>query len=123
MDNVQALTGANLTTFLLVLVALAGLFILFSNVVEAARKLRKPQEKKETSLTEHQEACEKRFAADYKRFAALENRMQYQEDTSKVLCAGIHALLEHELHNGNADEMRRASADLFDHLNGRRNTR
>ena len=45
MDNVQALTGTNLTTFLLVLVALAGLFILFSNVVEAARKLRKPQER------------------------------------------------------------------------------
>ena len=118
LDNVQIVTAdGNLTTFLLVLVALAGLFILFVNVIEAGRKLRKPKETERTTLTEHQEACEKRFEADYKRFTDLEKRMAYQEETSQVLCAGMHALLEHELHNGNANEMQRASNDLFNHLN------
>ena len=118
MDNVQVIASPdNLTTFLLVLVALAGLFILFVNVVEAGRKLRKPKETEKTSLSEHQESCERRFEADYKRFSELERRMLYQEETSQVLCAGMHALLEHELHNGNANEMQRASNDLFNHLN------
>lgn len=120
MDNVQTLTTeGNLATFLLVLVALAGLFILFANVIEAGRKLRRPHKQREVSLTEQQEACQKKFEADYLRFQALEKRMATQEEGSRVQCAALHALLEHELHNGNTDEMKGASDALFAHLNRR----
>ena len=119
MDNVQALTGANLTTFLLVLVALAGLFILFSNVIEAARKLRRPQEMQATDLVHHQETCERRFATDRRTIESHGERIEDLESGQRVICAALHELLEHELHNGNGDAMRKASSDLFAYLNRR----
>jgi hypothetical protein len=117
LDEVQALTSNNLLTFLLVLVALATLFILFFNVVEAVHKLKKPQENKENNLMIRQGECEKRFARDYRVLDEHTRRIEDVEETNHVLCAGIHALLEHELHNGNSDEMRAASEALFKHLN------
>lgn len=119
LDNVQALTGANLATFLLVLVALAGLFIMFSNVVEAARKLRKPQERQEHNLATHQEACDKKFANDKRMIEDHATRIDNLEAGQRVICAALHELLEHELHNGNADAMRKVSGDLFTYLNRR----
>lgn len=117
MDEINQLTGNNLLTFLLVLVTLATLFILFVNVVDSARKLKKPQENKENSLVSHQEECERRFSRDFRMLDEHSKRIENVEETTRVLCAGIHALLEHELHNGNSDEMRRASEALFKHLN------
>lgn len=119
MDNVQALTGANLTTFLLVLVALAGLFVLFANVVEAARKLRKPQERQVHDLVSRQETCDRKFANDKKLLDDHGTRIDHLEDGQRVICAALHELLEHELHNGNADAMRKVSGDLFTYLNRR----
>lgn len=119
MDNVEVLTGANLSTTLMVVVALLGLYLLVCNAVDATRKLRKPKEQRGETLAEHQAECSRRFDRDFSRLGALETRMAQQEETSKVLCAGLRALLEHELHNGNADEMRKASDDLFHHLNRR----
>lgn len=117
MDEIKVLTSDNLLVFLLVLVALATLFILFSNVVEAARKLKKPQENKENSLASHQEACEKRFDRDYRILDEHTRQIEDVKETNRVLCAGVHALLEHALHNGNSDEMQKASTALFKHLN------
>ena len=119
MDNVQALTWDNLTTFLLVLVAMAGLFILFANVVEAARKLRKPHDKQETDLMSHQDACDRKFASDKRALEDHASRIGHLEDGQKVICAALHELLEHELHNGNTEAMRKVSGDLFDYLNRR----
>ena len=119
LDNVQALTGANLTTFLLVLVSLAGLFILFVNVVDAARKLRKPQERQEHDLVSHQEACDKKFDRDKRLIEDHSTRIDSLEAGQRVICAALHELLEHELHNGNADAMRKVSVDLFTYLNRR----
>lgn len=119
LDNVQALTGANLTTFLLVLVSLAGLFVLFVSVVDSARKLRKPQERQEHDLASHQETCEKRFANDKRVIEDHATRIDSLEAGQRVICAALHELLEHELHNGNADAMRKVSGDLFTYLNRR----
>lgn len=119
MDNVQALTGANLTAALLVVVALAGIFVLFANVVEAARKLRKPQKTQEHDLVSHQEACEKKFANDKRLLDDHSGRIDDLEAGQRVICAALHELLEHELHNGNAESMRKVSGDLFTYLNRR----
>ena len=118
MENVTFLaTGENFTTFLLVLVALAGLFILFANVVEAARKLFKPKSKEKEDLDQRQTACDRKFANDQQMLIDHDKRIDSLEEGSRVQCAALHALLEHELHNGNSAEMKKASDDLFDHLN------
>lgn len=118
MENVNVLaTGDNLTTFLLVLVALAGLFILFSNVVEAARKLFKSKNQEREDLDSRQTACDRKFANDKRLLEDHDKRIDTLEEGSRVQCAALHALLEHELHNGNSAEMKKASDDLFNHLN------
>lgn len=117
MGEVKMLTGDHLMIFLLVVVAITTLFILFVNAAEAMRKLKRPQEKKEDILESRQSECAKMFDRDFKRLNEHTERIEAVEETTRILCAGIHALLEHELHNGNADEMRQASAALFDHLN------
>jgi hypothetical protein len=119
LAELQALTGDNLSAFILVLVALMGLFILAGNAVDAARKMRRPQERKEEDLQTHQEACGKKFASDQLALADHNQRIEALEEGQRVMCAALHELLEHELHNGNADKMRRASSDLFDWLNRR----
>ena len=120
MDKVQTvIADDNLATFLLVLVALAGLFVLFVNVVEAGRKLRKPQERQEQDLVSHQEACERKFANDKRVIEDHSTRIDNLEAGQRVICAALHELLEHELHNGNADAMRKVSGDLFTYLNRR----
>lgn len=120
MNEVQALSGGNISTFMVVLVALMGLFVLAGNVVDAARKMRKPRERKEEDLQTHQEACGKKFAADKRVLDDHDQRIEMLEEGQCVMCAALHELLEHELHNGNADKMQRASSDLFDYLNKKR---
>lgn len=119
MNEVQALSGANISTFMVVLVALMGLFVLAGNVVDAARKMRKPRERKEEDLQTHQEACGKKFAADQRMLERHERDIGDLQDAQRVICAALHELLEHELHNGNSDKMRKASSDLFDYLNNK----
>ena len=122
MKEVEALIASgNLATFLLVLVALAGLFVLFVSVVDAARKLKKPQERKEEDLQSHQEDCRKMFASDKRALDDHDRRIETLEEGQCVMCEALHELLEHELHNGNADQMRAASGNLFRYLNKRRN--
>ena len=113
----QDLTWDNLLVALLVLVALATVYVLIGNVVETTRKLKKPKANQEADLTEHRRACEKKFRQDQ-----LENhgkRIDRLEEGQKVICAALHELLEHELHNGNAAAMKAASDNLFDYLNGK----
>lgn len=120
MENVQVLTdGSNISTALAVFVALLGLIILIGNAVDALRKIRKPREKKEESLQTHQEACGKKFAADQRMLERHERDIGNLQDGQRVICAALHELLEHELHNGNSDKMRKASSDLFDYLNNK----
>jgi hypothetical protein len=122
MENVETLAAeGNLITFLMVLVALAGLFILLSNVVEAWRKLKKPQDVRVDELQRHQDICGRRFASDKKELDDHADRIRMLEEGQCVMCEALHELLEHELHNGNADQMHAVSGKLFKYLNTRRN--
>ena len=52
------------------------------------------------------------LATDKARLDAHEKAIAELREGQKVVCGGLHALLEHELHNGNADQMQTASSDL-----------
>ena len=119
MSELEVLSKPNyLFDFFAVLIALAGLVILASKLVEAIRVFKKPHEKKETSLENHQEACERRFSNDKQELDNHQQRIEALEAGQKVQCAALHALLEHAIHNGNTDEMKKASTNLFNYLNG-----
>lgn len=111
------LSSDNVISFFMVLLSCASLLILFANAIESIRKIRKPKDDRENALLQQQLDCKNKFSKDYDRLNEHEKRITYVEETNKVLCEGIHALLEHELYDGNTDEMRAASAALFSHLN------
>ncbi len=111
------LSAPNMASFLTVLVGLAGLYILVCQVVESTRKLTKNRKQQENSFDSRVSECDRRFKADLSAIRDLEKRTTALEEGQRVQCAGVHALLEHELHNGNAEEMKDASKELFDYLN------
>lgn len=119
MSDLETLVTPNyLTHFLAVLIAFAGLFILMSKVVEAIRVFKKPKEKHDSTLTNHQENCDRKFANDKRMLDDHDKRIINLEEGQRVQCAALHALLEHAIHNGNTAEMKTASDDLFNYLNG-----
>ena len=119
MENVEVLTHENLITFLLVLVALMWVAERIMSFVERVKKWRRPQEVREENLNSQQETCRKKFDRDRAELDKHAERLDDLESGQAVMCNGIHALLEHALHNGNSDEMRAASAALFSYLNSR----
>lgn len=119
MENIEVLTHQNILTFLIVLMAIIWCAKQVMGFAESVKKWHRPQEVREESLTSHQEACAKKFAADKAALDAHGARLDNLESGQRVVCNGIHALLEHELHNGNSNEMQSASKALFDYLNSR----
>lgn len=119
MENVELLTHENLITFILVLVALLWVAERIMSFVERLKKWRRPQEMRDENLSSQQEACRKKFDRDRVELDKHAERLDDLESGQAVMCNGIHALLEHALHNGNSDEMRAASAALFSYLNSR----
>lgn len=117
MEQLQILTGEHLLVTLFILLLTLAIFVLVANAIIAFRKLRKPKTQQEFDLSEHQRDCETRFDNDYKAIQALSARVAQLEKGQRVTCAAQRALLEHALHNGNADEMKRASDNLFQYLN------
>jgi len=91
--------------------------VLFGQVVTTIRNLRKPKEKQEENLTVHQSECNTRFETGERMIAQHERDIRDLKDGQRVQCVALHALLEHALHNGNKEDMERASRGLFDHMN------
>lgn len=117
MENLEALTHESILTFLIVLIALIWVAERLMSFAERVKKWHRPQEVREETLASRQEACKKKFDNDQKRLDEHDERLDDLEKGQRVLCNGIHALLEHALHNGNSTEMEKASKALFDHLN------
>ena len=54
----------------------------------------------------------KKLGTDKLRLDEHEKRLADLRNGLMASCAGVQALLEHELHNGNADEMQLASKEI-----------
>ena len=89
--------------------ALVGVVATVGGIVNLIRGWVKPVKDRETSV-DHM------LATDKARLDAHEKEIAELRDGQKVLCGGLQALLEHELHNGNANEMQEASKALNDWL-------
>ena len=58
----------------------------------------------------------KMLASDKARLDRHEADIAALKEGQRVLCGGVQALLEHEIHNGNADEMKAAARELKKYL-------
>lgn len=61
----------------------------------------------------------KKLDTDKRRLDEHEKAIADLQEGQKYLCLGVQALLEHELHNGNSDEMQEASHNIRQWLAGR----
>ena len=100
------------------LVGAAVLVILLSNAVEACKKLfgKKP----DASFRKHCEDSEARFARGEKHMAENHDHINDLKEGQRVLCVAVMALLNHDLHNGNSDEMSAALNGLNNYLINRK---
>ena len=88
-----------------VILAFAGGIGTLVNVFNGIRGLAKPAQDRQAKI-------EHALATDKARLDAHEKELAELREGQKVLCGGVQALLEHELHNGNANQMQGASDDL-----------
>ena len=109
------LTLTNLTGALLVLIGVCSVINLVGSTIDRLRKWRKPQ----ADMAERLAGIDAKLATDKRRLDAHDDRLGDLHTGLMVVCAGVQALLEHELHNGNADEMRQASTEISDWLRQR----
>ena len=101
----EALTGNNLLIALIVAVAMMELINLIGKTIGTFRDWRKPAEENDSDVQKRLNTCEQKLERDFKQRQDVRNGQ-------RELCFGVQALLNHELHNGNADEMARASENI-----------
>lgn len=108
----ESLTFDALRTAAAVILLLFGAIVTIGKGVDVLRSLsRKSREK--------QSETEKKLSAGTARLDAHEKSITDLKEGQRCLCEGVQALLEHELHNGNSDEMKRASDGIKAWLVGR----
>lgn len=60
----------------------------------------------------------KKLAKDKERLDDHEASIKELKEGQQVICAGVMALLDHELHNGNTDQMQHARDEIMEYLQG-----
>ena len=99
------LTPEAIVTFLWVLAALVAFSLGVWGLIDKIKAARMPAQK----------AAEWRALTDAK-LKADKERIDNLESGQKAICKGVLALLNHELHNGNNDEMEHAQAGINEYL-------
>lgn len=99
------ITFEQIKTAVVVILALLGVVATVMNAIDAVHKLRKPGSDRQKKIDEKLDNDKARLDAHERELAAL-------RDGQRVICSGVQALLDHELHNGNADQMQDASNKL-----------
>lgn len=93
----------------LVFLALCGSIVAVDKCVSTIRGWFKPS-------SNHWSAVEKMLANDKARLDQHERVIDDLKKGQRVICLGVQELLEHELHNGNAEEMKKASNNINRYL-------
>lgn len=104
----EKLTPDNLMTFAIVLLGLASALAVLAKAVEIVKGWFKPQRDIRDQLKKHEEM----FARDSRRLDKHESELEGLKEGQRYLCAGVQVLIEHELHNGNTEEMKAASSSI-----------
>ena len=138
MQPIEGITPEMIWTALIVLIGVGTLYVLYGKVRETYRKQQEykrvkndPGERLADEISKKViGSMEPRFAeidrklsndkalidAHTRQIAAIEKRQDGFETGQKAGNRGILALLNHELHNGNSDEMEKAKQVMDDYL-------
>lgn len=101
----ETLTSVQISTTVYVLMILFGGLITIDKVVDIFKKWRAPS----TDTF-------KKLDTDKRRLDEHEERIVALNRSDHIQLAALLALLDHELHNGNADQMQKARDDIMHYL-------
>lgn len=141
VQPIEGITPEMLWNFVLVLLGLCAVVVLVYKVIEIVRKEHERKEKKnklaDKDLTD--EIAEKVLEKLEPRFKDIETKLDTDKsrldnhetsiknlnssidtikDGMQVTADALTAILDHELHNGNSDQMQKARDDLQKYTNG-----
>lgn len=97
-----------LMTTAYVLLAIFAAIVTVDKVIDIFKKWRAPSTDTATKL-----------AHDKVRLDDHDAAIKDLQQSTQVICAGILALLDHELHNGNTDQIQKSRDELMHYLSGR----
>lgn len=141
VQPIEGITPEMLWNFILVLLGICAIIVLVYKVIEIMRKEHERKTKRNQlsgkDLTDEiaekvLEKLEPRFKDIETKLSADKNRLDNHEETIKsiratqkaltdgmsVTCDALTAILDHELHNGNSDQMQAARDALQKYTNG-----
>lgn len=138
LKPIEGITPGMLWTALIVIIGIATLYVLYGKVRDTYRKQQEYKKIQNDPGTKLADDISKKVLANLEpRFAdierklgndkaaidthtrqinAIERRQDGADRGQKALCRGVLALLNHELHNGNTDEMEKAKTGIDDYL-------
>lgn len=102
---VENITPEQFTSAAYVLLAFFGAIVTLDKVVDIIRKWKAPS----TDTA-------KKLDNDKKRLDDHEASIHMLQESSRVQLAALQAMLDHELHNGNSEEMQKARDDINKYL-------
>lgn len=103
--------------FFLVVIAGLVLFLLIGQGIKMWKDLfSKPKQDEDGQYEEHCRSSEKRFKRIEDTNAENSAYIDDLREGQKVLCVACMAMLNHDLHNGNSDEMKKALGHLNSYL-------
>lgn len=106
------LTADKIVLALGVLLVLIGAYNTFATARKNARAEKERHDKPTHDLGVEVVEINRKLGVDKLRLDGHDEKLADLKTGLMAICAGVQALLEHELHNGNADEMTRASKGI-----------
>ena len=120
MDKIEGFTPGMLWTFVIVLIGLGSIAILVDKVVDIFRKAKDRKsngmEARVRALEDRDAVIEEKLDRDLRRIEDLEKRQDDAGDGFSVLGKAVLAILNHQIHNGNGEEMLEAQSELNSYL-------
>lgn len=101
----EGVTADQIMDAVVVVLAVLSALAIFDKSLDIIKKWRAPSRE-----------MEKKLANDKNRLDNHETAISELKRSNQVICAGVMALLDHELHNGNASQMEEARDNLMDYL-------
>ena len=103
--SLDQISPGDLMRTVVVVLAIFAAIVTIDKVIDIIKKWRAP-----TTDTE------KKLAADKKRLDEHDEAITDLRESQQVICSALLAILDHELHNGNGDQMQKARDEMMAYL-------
>lgn len=110
----ETLTGDQLQTTVYVILALLAALITVDKAIDIFKKWRTPATDTAKKLASDKE----RLDGHDKELARQQEEIDLLKESGRVQAAALMALLDHELHNGNTEQMQNARDEVMKYLQG-----